>query len=568
MDTPINQSSQDSANFAEQLLALDSETVRVARGLYLSGFNVFPLEYGSKESYAWKRLQRHKLLLGEGKSTRHDGLTLLDLIDKFYPVNLAVMAGATSGKLAIIDCERMDVFEFIAAQLERRGIAVRGVYTNRGAHIWLRINEGELANEKGHFIRGASEHVCEIRGHDCIAIVPPSLHPEGKHYEWIDNTFDDYGVSVPTVNIVDLMGIQYAPGEILKIALHKKTTKSNRLKAETQRYIDLNIPAPTTGSRNDDLYNAALNIYVVHGLYGHETDGLIYRAKSKALASGLDMREIEKTVTSASLADVVKSRRAVSSAIPPFDKISALVLHWLREQSEAKKLSPRQQRSAAAVYAGIAIVSQRASYATDKLQEIGNLISLRAVSIEADCSVSTAWRYVDVLKRMGALTYSKGKYGTTFKLLIGDKYHQIEQIQGTSRTYGTLFDLMIFAPSEYAAKREISLRAARNELSRLCNAEVPTIERVGRGLYRVIPAAAVAESERSKERKENRIKKYEIARRAFSAHLIEKTLWVSRKKGESDCAASNVTESADTLLESVLSFGGVPATAPPMKGNR
>src|SRR5690349_1022809 len=65
--------------------------------LFDAGLSVFPLPRGSKSGYPWKRLQYTRL-------NRNDsvyGLSPLFAGD----CNIAVMCGATSGNLFVLDCE-------------------------------------------------------------------------------------------------------------------------------------------------------------------------------------------------------------------------------------------------------------------------------------------------------------------------------------------------------------------------------------------------------------------------------------------------------------------------------
>ncbi|MEO1646522.1 MAG: bifunctional DNA primase/polymerase, partial [Chloroflexota bacterium] len=122
-----------------QILTLGlTDTQRTAYALYDMGLNVMPQPHSRKGGLPWKRLQYGRL----HRDDRSYGLRNLFAGD----CNLAVMCGASSGNLFVIDCESEDSFIYHLNAMRRRSIPLWAVRTARGGHIYLRATNGEVAN--------------------------------------------------------------------------------------------------------------------------------------------------------------------------------------------------------------------------------------------------------------------------------------------------------------------------------------------------------------------------------------------------------------------------------------
>lgn len=96
--------------------------------------------------------------------------------------NLAVMLGRTSGNLVVLDCDSMCAFETVLNIIEKEGISHWAYKSFRGGGILLRIIEGEVKNLPKSLIEDV-----EIYGNRHFSVLPPSVHPSGVLYEWVDN---------------------------------------------------------------------------------------------------------------------------------------------------------------------------------------------------------------------------------------------------------------------------------------------------------------------------------------------------------------------------------------------
>lgn len=131
--------------------------------LYAAGFNVFPIQFASKEPYGSTSLLT---------TTRIHPSSISML---FADSNIGVMTGRLSKNRVVID---NDTFDFVDGHLRKRQIPAwirRGV---RGGQHWLLCAEGEVKN--------ANMGKLQVLGNRQLTVAPPSLHPEGVFYHWVE----------------------------------------------------------------------------------------------------------------------------------------------------------------------------------------------------------------------------------------------------------------------------------------------------------------------------------------------------------------------------------------------
>src|SRR5205807_2106096 len=84
------------------------------------------------------------------------------------------------------------------------------VRSGNGYHVWFRCEEEIVFNStpKTRYVgyaRNPSDapfKQLELRLEDCYTLLPPSLHPEGKRYEWV-NGVPGWGVATVPVELVE-----------------------------------------------------------------------------------------------------------------------------------------------------------------------------------------------------------------------------------------------------------------------------------------------------------------------------------------------------------------------------
>ncbi len=90
---------------------------------------------------------------------------------------LAVITGKVSGGLAVRDLDFPKAYDLWREKFPQEAEKFPTVQTGRGYHIWFRVPPDFLSYLKlddGEY-RGDSKH---------YTLIPPSLHPSGKTYEW------------------------------------------------------------------------------------------------------------------------------------------------------------------------------------------------------------------------------------------------------------------------------------------------------------------------------------------------------------------------------------------------
>jgi predicted transcriptional regulator len=236
------------------------------------GLNVFPTLYGEKGGTPWRFMQYTKL-------------NIEDLPEIFKdPCNIAVMTGATSGNLCVIDAETDQKFNWFVQQFEQHGIPVvaqRSGKPGGGGHLFVRCAEGEIANWRSPY------GDWEIRGNRNYVLVAPSLHPTGTTYEW---THGDYK-HIPTVSISDLSFM----GAKLHTTAQKVRYVVDGFGNLSSRTRDFMAWGARVGERNYRLYIGGCD---ASGC-GNSFDWAWKKLGAMAMLSGLSEKESHRTLKSA-----------------------------------------------------------------------------------------------------------------------------------------------------------------------------------------------------------------------------------------------------------------------------
>jgi hypothetical protein len=126
------------------------------------GFSLIPLVYGEKNPIMpWENYQHQKM-------TRQDW----DTICGQKSVNVGIVCGEIS-KLVVIDVDSEAFSELIEKTLT--------VKTARGYHFYLRMDKPSRSFK----IENNGVHI-DIKGEGGYVVAPPSLHPTGCIYKFID----------------------------------------------------------------------------------------------------------------------------------------------------------------------------------------------------------------------------------------------------------------------------------------------------------------------------------------------------------------------------------------------
>jgi len=150
----------------------NAQNIEAVRELYNLGFNVIPLEFGTKKSAGnWKMLQNTRL-------PAH----CLDW--QFENRNVGVLVGHTSMNLFVVDCDSLESYNYWAEILHRKGWDKWVVSSNRGGHYWFLSSDGEVKSIQNNTKKNKSpENDYQIWGRNHIMVAPPSVR-------WVDANTD------------------------------------------------------------------------------------------------------------------------------------------------------------------------------------------------------------------------------------------------------------------------------------------------------------------------------------------------------------------------------------------
>jgi Bifunctional DNA primase/polymerase, N-terminal len=146
------------------------ETLDAALALASAGFAVFPCIYGQKEP-ATKR--------GFYDSTTN-AATIRRWFGGNFKRNLAVRTGQASGAWAL-DEDNVDSLKALTKQYGPLPIT-RQSRSSRGLHYWFKTTVLPIPTSSGRVGSGL-----DVKGEGGYIIVPPSIHPDGPAYRWLNN---------------------------------------------------------------------------------------------------------------------------------------------------------------------------------------------------------------------------------------------------------------------------------------------------------------------------------------------------------------------------------------------
>ena len=113
------------------------------------------------------------------QDTPPDKKTIQKWWNKWPDANIAIVCGKASGNLLVVDIDGPEKKErFKALGLPLKTWISK---TARGWHVYYRT-ENPVESNKNDF---------EIKGQGSLVIAPPSVHPSGKRYTWLENHSPD-----------------------------------------------------------------------------------------------------------------------------------------------------------------------------------------------------------------------------------------------------------------------------------------------------------------------------------------------------------------------------------------
>src|SRR5680860_83455 len=281
------------------------------------GFNVVPTTKEKHPIGSWKAAQEERQ-----EETAVAGMT--------WDAGVAAVCGPVSGDLLAIDIDKAENDAVCYAALQAMGLPRDYPWTvqtpGQGFHIWVRCPAAELEQHldgKGKLIGdlpGCKQ--VELRWTGCIAVLPPSLHPNGNRYAfWNGDGIPDEPPTMRGAQAV-LAAASWRGGKSTNAVTEPDAdvdppAEDADAESRSENYLQAALAGETEkvatayeGTRNDTLNAAAFALGQLH------TEGLtkeqVYDAlRDAATRAGLAQREIGSTFESGWEDGKAKPRSAV-----------------------------------------------------------------------------------------------------------------------------------------------------------------------------------------------------------------------------------------------------------------
>lgn len=208
-------------------------------GMSGAHLRVIAEEYAAHDLSTIVLSPRSKLPLVKWKSYQYEPPSTCERDAMFSyedKLNIGVVCGAASQNLAVIDAESALAFETQLRRCEQAGIADTWIdETFRGGHILTRLPTAV----KPKSFKGEE---FEVRGQGQFVVAPPSIHPSGTVYRFINKPPSI--IEIPSLDVLDWLRLEpAAEKQIPRTARHLlqgeglslPKTRSEKLRRECQR---------------------------------------------------------------------------------------------------------------------------------------------------------------------------------------------------------------------------------------------------------------------------------------------------------------------------------------------
>jgi hypothetical protein len=280
------------------------------------GLTVIPLVYGDKKPVIkWEEYQSRRPTEEEVKKW----------FSKLH--NIGIVCGSVSGNLVVLDIESEDLFQKFYEKLDREYPDLRDlvlgtwlVRTGKGRHIYFRVKASEDEYAK-RVLNDKHENFFEVRAKDEYVVAPPSLHPSGKRYEFVNSG----GINDPIAEIdvqtlgkiisilhevagisrceklYTLLGIEGV--EERKEVVKEEVAKPRKLKKlsdkEVEEIIKILKPYYVSGHRQNLCLHLA-GCMARLGVHPESVAKIIYQLQKEALEKGESKDPIEQRLSTIS----------------------------------------------------------------------------------------------------------------------------------------------------------------------------------------------------------------------------------------------------------------------------
>lgn len=273
----------------------------VAQQFYLNGINLLPIGQDKRplNLMKWEHWQTHRQAWGD-----------LQTFEWGKATGVAAICGRVSGDLVCVDIDRATDNHTALALLSQLGLPFDYQWlvktgSGKGYHLWLTCPDLDLGSVGRLDNPGVKGGHIEIRHNGHYAILPPSQHPSGDIYTFINGiptqrpapVTSDYLLAAYRAVTVEKPKPAPLPPREDKPA----PSGDDRARTYINRAIDNQIGAVARakpGERNSLLYQSALKLGGFIGQGGLTRSELENDLLRAALASGLSESEAQATIKS------------------------------------------------------------------------------------------------------------------------------------------------------------------------------------------------------------------------------------------------------------------------------
>lgn len=260
-----------------------------------AGLSIIPCPRGSKRpAVDWQGYQ----------SLAPERAVVEEWLRRWPVCNWAIVLGPVSGDLAVIDFDAGEDYERWALAWPDVAQLAPTVGTARGVHVYLILPGARSAK--------LAEFGGDLKGGGGYVLAPPSLHPEGVAYRWLQGDLAGY---IPRIERLQDIGIAIRQDPPTAAPFAKggavRRWETDRLKPCAAQVLTSYTPE---GARNVTAWRLALHL---------RSDGWSEAAAWQlmqpwAARSGCPHREVQKTVASAYQSNRQPGHGCRSAELSPF----------------------------------------------------------------------------------------------------------------------------------------------------------------------------------------------------------------------------------------------------------
>jgi hypothetical protein len=268
------------------------DNLTVALDYASRGFQVFPLKPRGKEPATRRGLYE----------ATSNTATLRRYFTGAHPYNIGVRTGVPSG-VFVLDVDGEHGLNSLAELVEWHGLlpATLTSTTGKGRHYWFKAT-GPISCSVGKVAPGI-----DIRGDGGYVVAPPSIHPNGTGYRWVNEE--------PPADAPDWLlklARQRPTADYIPRALGEVTCSDNYCKAALEREVR-SVAEAAHGGRNHALNRASFSLHQLVAIGKLDAGDVVNRLVEAAHTCGLlqddGQRQVMATIRSGARAGLLCPRR-------------------------------------------------------------------------------------------------------------------------------------------------------------------------------------------------------------------------------------------------------------------